>query len=120
MIGPRFHRLWWTAGWVTVAAVVLVSLLPNPQIPGPDLPWRDKWGHLLAWGWIMGWFCQLDEPAPVRARRLIMLALLGAGLEVAQSFYPQREGDVVDVVANVSGLVLGWLVGRRLSHGRKG
>ncbi|MDD3530686.1 MAG: VanZ family protein [Gallionellaceae bacterium] len=101
------RRLWLAIGWALVALVVVLSLLPVSQLPDAGLD--DKVGHLLAYFALMAWFGQIHgaRPAPVLA-----LLALGAGLEVAQGLSGYRDMSGLDMVANASGITLGWLLTR--------
>ncbi len=103
-------------GWALVAAIVVLSLAPMPDT-GPDLPHQDKWGHLLAYGALMGWFTRLYPRAPTAWWYFLGFALLGLALEWLQSLLPYREGDPMDLWANLLGLALGLIIARALKRG---
>ena len=106
------HRPYWlTLGWALVAAVCWLSLTPSPVDTGIDN--GDKVGHLLAYLGLMTWWGQLDS----RSNRLLFLFLLmGAGLELLQGLTPTRQPSLMDLLANVSGALLGWLATRAHPH----
>ncbi len=70
----------------------------------------DKLGHLLAYGGLMLWFSQLYGEQPMRRTLAIALVALGIGLEIAQSFTPYRTFEIADMIANASGVGIGWLL----------
>ena len=94
-----------TAFFIGLAVVLALSLIPNETRPETGL-W-DKWEHILAYGVLAlaggigfkGW------------RSLLVLGLglviLGAGLELAQSVIPDRDGSLTDVLANFVGVAIG-------------
>ncbi len=94
-----------TAFFVGLVVVIALSLLPNETRPETGL-W-DKWEHILAYGVLAvlggfgfkGW------------RSLLMvgigLVVLGAGLELAQSVIPDRDGSTYDALANFVGVAIG-------------
>ncbi len=98
-------------GWTLVAAIVVLSLAPLSDA-GPDFTYSDKWGHLLAYGLLMGWFTSLYPRAGIAWRFFAGFALLGATLEVLQSALPYRDGDHLDGWADVIGLAVGMAVAR--------
>lgn len=101
------HRAYRLLGWVLVAEVCWLSLAPNPMDTGIDN--GDKVGHLLAYLALMTWWGQLDP----RSNRLLLLFLcMGAGLELLQGLTPLRQPSVMDMLANASGAMLGWLATR--------
>jgi len=102
------RRLWLTLGWIGIAGVVVLSLLPN--LPHSGVSGGDKIGHLLAYFSLMFWFGQLH------ARRLgwaLGFLALGAGLEVLQGLSGYRDMSLADLLANASGIGLGWLAALR-------
>ncbi len=102
-------------GWLMVAGIVVLSLGPPPET-GLEVPHEDKWGHLLAYGSIMGWFSLLYRSWTARWAYLAGFLLLGISLELIQSQMAMREGSSADVLANLSGLLLGLAVAVPLGH----
>lgn len=103
-----FRRPWlWAGAWALgIAAVVVASLLPAPDLP--DLHVSDKAEHFAAYALLAAGAVQLY------ARRLswfaacIALALLGIGLEFAQgAFTTTRQMDAADALANSLGVLAG-------------
>jgi VanZ family protein len=103
------RRLWLTLGWMGVVLVILLSLMPNP--PQGHVRFEDKIGHVLAYFSLMFWFAQLHG-------RWLPWALgflaLGAGLEGLQGLSGYREMSLNDLLANASGIGLGWLAAWRI------
>ena len=91
--------------FIGLVAVIALSLMPQETIPETGL-W-DKWNHTLAYAILalsggigfQGW------------RSLLMvgigLVVLGAGLELAQSVTPDRDGSFYDALANLIGVAIG-------------
>lgn len=98
--------LWRGLGWLGVAGLALLSLLPLPQI-GPELPQGDKWGHLLAYASLTLYFAQWAVSRRQRARQALGLLALGAMLECLQGLTGYRRGDWLDLLANGAGVLLG-------------
>jgi hypothetical protein len=139
--GPRFL-------WQVIPAVLYVVgvFYAGTRPDGPEIPWdfgqRDKVLHAAAFGGmsVLLWRAmQFRWPEARFGRKLILAggisALLGALLEVWQSFVPGRSMDFFDWVADVIGIALaagavfllrGWLTARdsdgdsRLSSGASG
>jgi hypothetical protein len=105
----HFRRLWWALGLALVAAVVVLSLVPDPPhaLPGDDNNWG---GHLVAYGTMMGWCARLTPSGRARLALGVGFCLLGVGVEYAQRATGYRTFDVFDMVANSAGVLLGWLV----------
>ncbi len=107
MIKPLRHRNAWLALWLCgVAALVVVCLLPSPDLP--NLHVSDKLEHALAFALLAGSAVQLFE----RGRALVVVGLgllaLGVGIEFAQAlFTTTRAMEAADVVADAIGIVAG-------------
>ena len=86
-------------------AVVALSLLPQETLPEAGL-W-DKLNHALAYGLLA-----VSGGIGFKGLRSLLmvglgLAVLGAGLELAQSVTPDRDGSITDAVANIVGVAMG-------------
>jgi len=105
---PALHHraLWLTLGWGVAAAIVWLSLTPRP----PTLPLEqgDKLGHLLGYGVLMFWFCQLYAAPRARLAYALGFAAMGVALEFAQELLGDRTYEVFDMLANALGVALGW------------
>lgn len=100
--------LWLAIGWLLVVTVIVLSLIRlGPAMPGGE---SDKIGHLLAYSTLMFWFAQIYSVARTRLLIAIGLALMGVGLEIAQSFTGYRTFEYADMAANTVGVIGGWLL----------
>lgn len=88
-----------------LAAVVVLSLIPSPNIPGPE--GSDKALHLLAYGAIA--FCGGLGFRTLDTRVLSASAAFGTGivLEFLQVAWFGRQGSIWDATANGAGVCLG-------------
>jgi VanZ family protein len=102
-----WRRLWRVFGMALVALIVVLSLMP--PVPGADVAQADKVAHCVAYGVLMAWFAQLDESFEARHAWAAAFAVLGIVLELGQQFTPGRSFDVLDMIANAGGVVLGWI-----------
>lgn len=103
---PRFRRVCaslWALAWLAVAGLML---MPLPSLPTPDR--TDLLVHFAIFGILSSTtvsFCH-------RAGRLTSLAAATAvgatGLELAQTLVPYRSFDLVDMLANVTGIAVGY------------
>ena len=105
------ERLWRIAGWAGVAFTAAVSLGPS-AIEGEQH--ADKVVHLAGYALMMFWWAQVV----VRNRWRLALAVivLGAVIELLQGLTPARQPDLLDVLANSAGVLLGWLAARLLPN----
>ena len=109
----KFAALWLALGWGYAATIIYLSLTSLPH-SGVEIPFLDKWAHLLAYGGLMGWFMQIyDQPKP-RWIHLGLFLVMGAGLEVLQGLGGIRTAEWADMIANTGGIALGWWVGQKV------
>ena len=103
----RTPKLLWRLAFGVALAVQLIAVYSPHGLAGPEINGLDKVVHLSIFfapalaALMMG----------IRARwALGILALHAPVSELIQHFaLPQRSGDVFDVVADLSGVALGWL-----------
>lgn len=104
------NRLRWTwlfLGWVWVASIFYLSLMPHP--PQPASFWNaDKLEHALAYCLLMLWFSQVYRPRRVRMLLALSLVVMGVLIEYLQRETGYRTFDYADMFANTTGVVLGW------------
>ena len=93
-------------GWAWVAAIVWLSLTPSP--PKVDFEQSDKLGHFLAYGSLMLWFCILYAATKARIGYAVGFIAMGVGLEFIQGMLGYRTYEVLDMLANTIGVLLGW------------
>ena len=96
-----------TTGWLLVILVVYLSLTPAPPAP-MTFENSDKVEHALAYATLSFWFCQVYP----RQRVWVMVSLVGLGvaLEYVQGWTGYRTFDVMDMLADSVGVLLGWLL----------
>lgn len=105
----KYHRLWVAVGWVLVILVVYLSLARNPPSP-LTFENSDKFEHAFSYAILSFWLCQIYQSA--RSRLLVIIALvgMGVGLEYVQGWTGYRTFDVMDMLADSVGVLLGWLL----------
>ena len=102
------RRIWLAGGWLLVVTIIYLSLATVPVETG--IEGGDKLGHLLAYGVLMAWWAQLYADPSQRWRLAVSFVALGITMEFAQGLTPNRYPELLDVVANTSGVLLGWLI----------
>jgi VanZ family protein len=104
----KWIPLWLAIGWLLIVSVIVLSLVRlGPATPGGQ---TDKVAHFLAYGTLMFWFAQIYSAARTRLVIAAGLALMGVGLEIAQSFTDYRTFEYADMAANTVGVLGGWLI----------
>jgi VanZ family protein len=105
----RWIPFWRAAFAIALAGILVIALWPSGH--GPDwFPQADKLRHALAF--IALW--AIGRRAGLRPSWALGLGLMafGIGIEVAQSFTPDREASAADVLADALGIAAGrWLLG---------
>lgn len=105
----HYRAAWLAGGWLLVALVVTLSLMPHPPEP-LAFSHADKLEHAASYASLSWWFCQLYRRA--EARVMAALVALGVALEFVQGWTGYRYFDVLDMLANSVGVLLGWLAAR--------
>ena len=103
----RFRRLWISIGVMLIMAVTLGSVVSLPE-PIVDVMLQDKLLHTLAYACLMGWFAQIYRHDLTRLILVVGLICMGIAIEFIQGTTGYRQFDVLDMVANTSGVVLAW------------
>jgi VanZ family protein len=95
---------------ITVICTALVIAYYSLKLPdGQDLPTNDKVGHCLAY---LVLSLQLFLLSSSRNGRInLALVALGYGLlmEILQGFVPNRDPSFYDILANSTGVLLGFI-----------
>jgi len=103
----RFKRLWLACGLLLISGVTYASVVSVPaQVSG--LLVNDKLTHVVVYACLMGWFAQIFRHDLTRLIFVVLLCGLGIGIEFLQAATPTRQFEVLDMVANTSGVVLAW------------
>jgi VanZ family protein len=108
----RFRNLWLAIGYALVAIIIFLSLTPSP--PKLDIEQGDKLGHFLAYGTLMFWFCQIYATRSSRIAHALAFAAMGVALEFAQGMTDYRTFELLDMLANATGVALGWIAAQAL------
>jgi len=98
---------WLALGGLWVAAIFYLSLMPAP--PKPVEFWGvDKLEHALAYCLLMLWFCQVYRQRISRVLLALLLVAMGIVIEHLQRETGYRTFDYADMLANSTGVLVGW------------
>ncbi len=111
-----FGVLWWIIGYAMLGLVVFLSLAPSPPVV-LEFDFADKIEHFLTYGILMGWFAQLAGRTGSQIRWCFGLVLMGTGIEFLQAWGGVRHFEIQDMLANASGILMGWVLSRTLFKG---
>lgn len=103
----RYRRLWFAVGVLLVLVVLALSIMDLPA-PVDSLMVQDKLMHAIAYAGLMGWFSQIFRHDLTRLILVIGLVFMGVGVEFIQGSTAHRHFDVLDMIANTSGVILAW------------
>ena len=109
----KYRRAWLAGGWLLAGLVVYLSLIPHPpEMSALSFPNADKLGHGLTYTLLSWWFCQIYLAVRQRAVAVVMLIALGIALEFLQGMGGYRMFEVLDMLADSLGVLLGLLLAR--------
>jgi len=86
--------------------ITIGSLIPVSRF---DIHAGDKLVHVLMYLLLMTWFAQVME-SRLHSRVAILFITLGFLLEIAQHATGYRRFEWGDVLANLTGVLLGWVL----------
>ena len=100
------QKHWLNLTFFLLSAITVLSLTPLPELP--PVPGSDKTHHFIAYGALM-------LPTAIKKPKnwlIITLFFIGwsGAIELIQPMV-NRYGELLDLVANIGGLVCGWLLG---------
>jgi VanZ family protein len=104
----RFASRWLFAGLALMSVVMMVSLMPI-RAEALEVTYIDKVLHMIVFMGLMVFFCGFVE---VQLRWLLVLFLFACGglIEVLQLPVPGRAAEAADLMADMVGIMLGWLL----------
>lgn len=99
---------------IGLVAVIVLSLLPSNTLPSLDL-W-DKIEHAVAYALLAATGCVGFGLMAPRTQFAVLVGLTAMGglIELAQPL-SGRTASIEDMLANVIGIALGWLMARSVS-----
>jgi len=96
-------------GWISLAAIVLLSLVPGSERPRNALGLPGRHEHLIAYMLSAAAFGIGYRKTRTRAVSLILFVLCAALLELAQIWVPGRTARLIDFGASSIGAGFGLL-----------
>lgn len=104
----KLYVFWHIIGFVYIALIIYLSLAPISSVM-PSAAGTDKVMHIAAYAIMMIWFGLIYKAR----RRVIVLGIafiiLGIVLEILQGLTGYRSMEVMDMIANNAGVLIGWI-----------
>jgi len=107
----RFHQLWLVIGWSIVFLVIYLSLNSGGMQVVSGM-FNDKMSHALGYCGLMLWFAQLYKSLGQRLLLAVLFVVMGIVLEFLQRMGGVRVFEIADMMANATGILIGWLAAR--------
>ncbi len=104
----KYKAMWLFLGYAMVLFVIHASLTSSPVMPGFKM--SDKVMHIIGYFGLMFWFAQIYWRPETVLKLAIVFMLMGVGLEFLQDLGGVRVLEVYDMVANVLGVLLAWML----------
>ena len=112
-----YRKVWLTLGWLMIAFVFYLSLMPSPPEIDIGFKYMDKIEHFTAYVILMGWFSQIYKTTRARIFCVIFFVAMGVLIEVLQGMGSVRFFEYSDMFANTLGVTAAWLITRgELKH----
>lgn len=106
MISVRVYRITF---WCLLAAVAIMSMV-SFYSPKQIFDWQDKLHHLLAYA-VLFWFLLGAYGKQQKIWKLgVCLAVFSGLIEIAQSYTGHRQAELMDLMANIAGILLAYLL----------
>ncbi len=96
-----------TLFWLALAGSYVLAVMPQQSVPGLT-PFSDKGNHLLAFSILT--LLLLDAYRVKYLSAFTWMIVYGIFIEVSQLFAVNRHGELLDVVADSIGVVIGILL----------
>lgn len=103
----RLKGFWLACGLFLIGGVTFASMVSVPAQVSSILV-DDKLAHIVVYACLMGWFAQIFTHDLTRLIFVLLLSGMGIGIEFLQATTPTRQFEVLDMIANTSGVVLAW------------
>ena len=107
----KYRSVWLVGGWLLVSLIFYLSLTPHPPEP-MSFPYADKLEHGFAYASLSLWFCQIYLSSRQRSVVISALIAMGVVIEFLQGWGGVRYFEYADMLANSTGVVLGYLLAR--------
>lgn len=99
-------KYWLAMGFGLIGLVFYLSLT-TISMPG-GIDHIDKFYHFTTYAVLMGWFAQVFPHFWARICLAVAFTSMGVGIEFLQGLHPMRYFDTMDMLANLSGVIVAF------------
>jgi len=103
----KLYKLWLSLGACLIVTIVYLSLTARP-LDLVSFEMSDKVGHFIAYFSLMAWFGQIYTRKTQQILLAIGFGVMGAILEGFQFLGGHRMFEYRDMMANITGVIIGW------------
>lgn len=117
----KWSRITFFFWCISICIVTYLSLIPHVEFP-VDFWNADKAYHCAAYAWLAALSMMSFTNRRFAVSVALSMILLGMILEIAQYYIPGRSFSLLDITANILGVILGIFPGyylRNKSDGKK-
>mgnify|MGYP001035981566 CR=1 FL=1 len=104
----KLRKLWLLIGFIYIVVIFYLCLRRSTGTI-PSFPHIDKIIHFTAYFIMMSYFCQILNKSSYKVA-FIIFVLMGVLIEFLQLMTGYRSFEFLDMMANTSGLLMGWLI----------
>ncbi len=101
------------ASSLSVIAIIIIAFTPNLIHSGYHF---DKALHAFGFCFISCFIALRPKPFRVMVDYIVILIIIGVGIELCQALSPTRSAEIGDIGANLFGIFYGTLLGYALRH----
>lgn len=111
----KLHKffIYWFPILIYCLLIYIQSSYPSPQSL-PDIPYMDKVLHVTAYALLGALFLRAFKASRIKHNfklaitiSILLASLYGISDELHQYFVPTRTADIMDVMADILGIVMG-------------
>jgi len=115
IVQNKFHIAYLPSA-IVAAGITWLSLVKEVPVPVMgDIPLADKWGHMLAY--MVFALCLAGDSYTAHMNKrviytvsLVLPVIYGGLIELIQPYFPPRQGEMADWIADGIGAVIGVIL----------
>jgi len=101
--------------FTALSSITVLAFLPNYNALPKLLSFSDLLNHTIAFI-TLSYLLQKSYKTLTNTNAFTLLFIYAVGIEVVQHFLPTRVASLSDIVADVTGILLGFVILKSLKH----